>query len=59
MISSIALLVLNYIGKINPDEGLGFFKRYFIALAVEIAVTIIFVKKLDKRDMETNFGRNE
>ena len=59
MISSIVLLILNYIGKINPDEGLGFFKWYFIALTIETAVTLIFVKKLDKRDMETNFGRNK
>ena len=59
MISSITLLILNYTGKINPDEGLGFFKWYFIALAVEMVITLIFVKKLDKKDMETNFGRNK
>ena len=51
MISSILLIVLNLLGKINADESMGFFKWYFIGLAVEVVICILFVPKiLDKFD---------
>lgn len=51
MISSILLIVLNLLGKINTDESMGFFKWYFIGLAVEVVICILFVPKiLDKFD---------
>ena len=51
MISSIVLIILNLLGKINAEESLGFFKWYFIGLVVEVVVYIITVPKvLDKID---------
>lgn len=51
MISSIVLIALNLMGKINTDESMGFFKWYFLGLAVEVVIYIIFVPKiLDKFD---------
>ena len=51
MISSILLIVLNLLGKINADESMGFCKWYFIGLAVEVVICILFVPKiLDKFD---------
>jgi len=35
MLSSIVLIVLNLLGKINVDESMGFFKWYFLGSAVE------------------------
>ena len=59
MISSIILIILNLLGKTNPDVSLGFFKWYFLALGIEVAVILFLIKKLDKWDNETNFGRNK
>lgn len=59
MISSIILLILNYIGIINPDVSLEFWKWYVIAEVIEIVVMVLIAKHIDKRDMETNFGRNK
>lgn len=51
MISSILLIILNLLGKINTDESMGFFKWYFIGLAVEVVIYIFTVPKiLDKFD---------
>ena len=51
MISSILLIILNLLGKINVDESMGFFKWYFLGLAVEVVIYILFVPKiLDKFD---------
>ncbi len=51
MISSIVLIILNLLGKINAEESLGFFKWYFLGLAVEVVIYIITVPKiLDKID---------
>ena len=51
MISSIVLIVLNLLGKINTDESMGFFKWYFLGLAVEVAIYILSVPKImDKID---------
>lgn len=51
MISSIVLIVLNLLGKINADESMRFFKWYFLGLAVEVVIYILSVPKiLDKFD---------
>lgn len=51
MISSILLIVLNLMGKINADESMGFLKWYFLGLAVEVAIYILTVPKImDKFD---------
>ena len=51
MISSILLIVLNLLGKINADESKGFFKWYFLGLAVEVVICVLTVPKiLDKFD---------
>lgn len=51
MISSILLIVLNLLGKINADESMGFFKWYFLGLAVEVVICVLSVPKiLDKFD---------
>jgi len=51
MISSILLIILNLLEKINTDESMGFFKWYFIGLVVEVVIYIFTVPKiLDKFD---------
>lgn len=51
MISSILLIVLNLLGKTNVDESMGFFKWYFLGLAVEVVICVLTVPKiLDKFD---------
>ena len=51
MISSIVLIILALLGKINADESMGFFKWYFLGLAVEVFVYVFSVPKiLDKFD---------
>lgn len=51
MISSILLIVLNLLGKINADVSMGFFKWYFLGLAVEVVIYVLSVPKiLDKFD---------
>ena len=51
MISSIVLIVLNLMGKINTDESMGFLKPYFLGLAVEVVIYILTVPKImDKFD---------
>lgn len=51
MISSILLIILNIMGKINAEESLGFFKWYFLGFAVEVVTYVITVPKiLDKID---------
>ncbi len=51
MISSILLIIMNLLGKINADESMGFFKWYFLGLTVEVVVYVFTVPKiLDKFD---------
>ena len=51
MISSLILIILNLLGKTNPDVSLGFFKWYFLGFAVEVLICILSVPKiLDKFD---------
>jgi hypothetical protein len=51
MISSILLIALNLMGKINVDKGIGFLKPYFLGLAVEVIICIITIPKImDKLD---------
>lgn len=51
MTSSIVLIILNLMGKINADESMGFLKPYFLGLAVEVAIYILTVPKImDKFD---------
>ena len=51
MVSSILLIVLNLLGKINAEESLGFFKWYFLGLAVEVVIYVLSVPKImDKFD---------
>ena len=51
MISSITLIILNLLGKTNPDVSLGFLKWYFIGLGIEVVICILSVPKiLDKFD---------
>ena len=51
MISSIVLIALNLMEKINTDESMGFFKWYFLGLAVEVVIYILSVPKImDKFD---------
>lgn len=51
MISSLILIVLNLLDKTNPDVSLGFFKWYFLGLAVEVIIYVLTVPKiLDKID---------
>lgn len=59
MISSIVLLILEYIGVVNTDVSLGFWKWYFLALAIELTLDIIGLKRLEKWDLKTNYGRIE
>lgn len=33
-------------GKINADEGMGFFKWYFLGLAVEVIIYVLTVPKI-------------
>lgn len=46
MISSILLIIMNLMGKINADEGMGFFKWYFLGLAVEVIIYVLTVPKI-------------
>ena len=55
----IGLMILNYIGIVNPDVSLGFWKWYALAETVELIITVLIAKHIDKRDMRTNFGRNK
>jgi len=51
MISSIILIILNLLGKTNPDVSLGFFKWYFLGVAIELVIYVLTVPKiLDKID---------
>lgn len=51
MISSLILIVLNLLDKTNPDVSLGFFKWYFLGVAVEVVIYVLTVPKiLDKID---------
>ena len=51
MISSIILVILGLLEKINGDEGMGFFKWYFLGLTVEVVIYVFSVPKiLDKFD---------
>ena len=51
MISSILLIILNLLGKINSDESMGFFKWYLLGLAVEVVIYVLSVPKImDKFD---------
>lgn len=46
MISSIILIVLNLMGKINADESLEFFKPYSFGAVVEVVTYIITLPKI-------------
>lgn len=51
MISSLILIILNLLGKTNPDVSLGFFVWYFLGLAVETIICILSIPKImDKFD---------
>ena len=51
MISSILLINLSLMGKINADESMGFLKWYFLGLAIEVVIHVLFVPKiLDRFD---------
>ena len=51
MINSILLIVLNLLGKINTDEGMGFFKWYFIGVIIEVIIYVLTLPKImDKFD---------
>lgn len=51
MISSIILIVLNLMGKINADESMGFFKPYFLGVIIEVTTYILTLPKImDKFD---------
>lgn len=51
MISSIVLIVLNLMGKINTDDSMRFFKWYFLGLTVEVVIYVLTVPKImDKFD---------
>ena len=55
MISSIILLLLQYFGVVNADKSMGFFKWYFLWLAVEVVIYVITLPKvLDKFDAWRN-----
>ena len=58
MISSIVLLLLQFFGAINTDKSLAFWKWYFTALIIEIVIYLIGLRKLDKWDLKTNYGRD-
>lgn len=46
MISSIVLVILGLLEKINADEGMGFFKWYFLGLTVEVVIYVFSVPKI-------------
>ena len=52
MISSIVLLLLQYFGVVNPDVSLGFWKWYILSLSIELALTILGIKQIDRHGME-------
>lgn len=55
MISSIALIILGLLEKINADESMGFFKWYFLGLAIEVVIYVLTVPKImDKFDKWRN-----
>jgi hypothetical protein len=58
MVSSIILLFLEYIGVVNTDVSLGFWKWFFLGLAIELTLDIIGLRQLDKWDLKTNYGRD-
>lgn len=59
MISSLILLALNYFKVVDPTVSLGFWKWYALGMAVELAIVLICIKKLDNRDQRTNYGRSK
>lgn len=59
MISSILLLIFGRLGIINTDISLGFWKWYALGVTVEVIILLLVLKKLDKRDLETNYGRDK
>lgn len=58
MISSILLIALNLMGKINADESMGFFKWYSLGLAIEVVIYILSVPKILDRFDEWRRKRN-
>ncbi len=51
MISSILLIIMNLLGKINADESMGFFKWYFFGVIIEVTAYILTLPKImDKFD---------
>jgi hypothetical protein len=59
MISSILLIIFGKLGIVNPDVSLGFWKWYALGITVELIIYISALKWLDKKDLETNYGRNK
>lgn len=59
MISSILLIIFGKLGIINTDVSLGFWKWYSLGMAVELIIYFSVLKWIDKRDLETNYGRNK
>lgn len=59
MISSILLIIFGKLGIIDPNISLGFWKWYILGVAVEFIIYFSALKWLDKRDLETNYGRDK
>lgn len=59
MISSILLIIFGKLGIIDPDVSLGFWKWYLLGVTVELVIYFSALKWLDKRDLETNYGRDK
>lgn len=58
MICSIILLLLEKLGTVNPDVSLGFWKWYGLGMFIELTLVFIGLKRLEKWDLKTNYGRN-
>lgn len=59
MISSILLIIFDKIGIVNTDVSLGFWKWYILGVTVELIIYFSALKWIDKRDIETNYGRDK
>lgn len=59
MISGIILIIFGKLGIINTDVSLGFWKWYILGISVEVIILISVLKWIDKRDRETNYGRDK
>lgn len=59
MISSIILIIFGKLGIVNPDLSLGFWKWYTIGMLIELTILFLVLKWIDKKDLETDYGRNK